>query len=134
MSQENVEFVRAVYASVGRGIDEELWDRVPPDFVADWSRRLIEPEVVRGPEKVRSYLSRGWEAFAEGYRNEPEEIIDAGDKVVAFVRAIGTGKASGAQVSARVAHVWTFREGRPVAVKYFGESTTEALEAAGLSE
>ena len=40
MSQENVEIVRAVYASIGRGIDEELWDRVPSDFVADWSRAV----------------------------------------------------------------------------------------------
>jgi uncharacterized protein len=134
MSQENVEIVRRVYASVGRGVDEGLWDQFSPDFVADWSRRLVDPEVVRGPEQVRSYLTRNLEAWGEGFSIEPDQLIDAGDKVLAFNRVIGRGKVSGAQVEARIAAVWTFREGKPVAMEYFGEDRAAALEAAGLSE
>jgi hypothetical protein len=132
MSQENLEFVRAVYASVDRGIDEELWQRFAPEFIFDLSRRLLESEVVRGRDEVRAYMGRVLEAWEEGYSNEPEELLDAGDKVVAFIRVSGTGKASGAQVDTRVAHVWTFRDGRPTSLEYFGDDRAAALEAAGL--
>ena len=63
-----------------------------------------------------------------------EELIDADDKVVAFVRTSGKGKGSGVQVEAHVGNVWTFRDGKPVEWKYFGEDRTAALEAAGLKK
>lgn len=132
MSRENVEFVRSVYAAVDRG-DEKIWDLVTPEFVMDASHRQIEPTVLRGRSQVRDYVNRGREAWQEGTnRWEPEELIDADDKVVAFLRTSGKGKESGAQVEAHVAHVWTFRDGDPVEVKYFGEDRAAALEAAGL--
>jgi ketosteroid isomerase-like protein len=134
MSKENVEFVRGVYAAVDRG-DEKVWDLVAPEFVMDASHRQIEPMVLRGRNQVRDYVNRGREAWEEGTnRWEPKELVDADDKVVAFVRTSGKGKESGAQVEAHVAHVWTFRDGNPVEVKYFGEDQAAALEAAGLKK
>jgi ketosteroid isomerase-like protein len=134
MSKENVEFVRAVYAAIDRG-DEKVWDLVAPEFVMDASHRQIEPMVLRGRDQVRDYVNRGREAWEEGTnRWEPKELVDADDKVVAFVRTSGKGKESGAQVEAHVAHVWTFRDGNPVEVKYFGEDQAAALEAAGLKK
>ena len=134
MSQENVEFVRRVYALIDRG-DETVWDLVTPEFVMDNSRRQIEPTVVRGRDQVRAYINSGREAWEEGTnRWEPEELIDADDKVVAFIRTSGKGKESGAQVEAHVAHVWTFRNGKPIAQEYFGDDRTAALEAAGLKK
>ncbi len=44
------------------------------------------------------------------------------------------GKSSGVEVDALVWNLWTFRDGRPIEVKYFGEDRAAALEAAGLSE
>ncbi|MDX6668317.1 MAG: hypothetical protein QOK04_1697, partial [Solirubrobacteraceae bacterium] len=54
MSQENVEFVRAFYAALDRG-DDSAWELLPPGFILDASRRLIDPEVVRGRDKARAY-------------------------------------------------------------------------------
>ena len=42
MSQEDVEFVRNLYAMIDRG-DAEAWDLLPGEFVIDLSRRLIDP-------------------------------------------------------------------------------------------
>jgi ketosteroid isomerase-like protein len=133
MSQENVEFVRRGYEALNRG-DESVWELIPADFVMDSSRRLIDPGVQIGRDEVRVYWDRLREAWDETYRYEPEELIDAGDKVVAFVQVSGGGKASGAQVEAPVAHVWTFRDGKPATLEYFGEDRAAALEAAGLPE
>ena len=43
-------------------------------------------------------------------------------------------KSSGVEVDALYDNVWTFRDGRPIEFKYFGEDRAAHLEAAGLEE
>ena len=135
MSQENVDFVRRIYSLLDQG-DDAVWDLAPPEFVADFSRRHINPVVLRSPDEVRAWAEREvaevWEGGHTGW--QPQELIDAGDKVLAFIRTSGRGKASGVEVEAYVWNVWTFRDGKPAAWTYFGEDRAGALEAAGLSE
>ena len=129
-----MEIVRLIYASLTRGGDD-LMDLVGPGFVIDFSRRLVDPFVLTLDEGVIDTARRGlletWEAPPTW---EPQELIDAGDKVFAFIRTRARGKASGVEVDAHVANVWTFRDGNPVELKYFGEDRAEALQAAGLEE
>jgi ketosteroid isomerase-like protein len=135
MSEENIEMVRRIFASRTRG-DGAWLKLVAPDFVMDYSRRLIDPFVIRGVDSPEG-AARGreqLEAWEEPPRMEPEELIDAGDKVLAFLHVSGRGRASGAEVDTHVAHVLTFRDGRAVEDVYFGEDRAAALEAAGLSE
>ena len=134
MSQENVEIARRLLALQSQR-DEAVWDELPPEFVFDFSRRLIDPVVLRGRDENRAWLERErqmWERGHLGY--EPKELIDAGDKVLALVRVSGRGKASGVEVEAYTWNVVTFRDGMPVEATYFGDDRAAALEAAGLSE
>ena len=134
MSQENVEIARRFLALLSQG-DEAAWDEMPPEFVFDFSRRLIDPVVLRGRDEMRAWMERErqmWEGDHVGY--EPKELIDAGDKVLALVRVSGRGKASGVEVEAYVWNVATFRDGKQVEMTYFGDDRAAALEAAGLSE
>src|SRR6476469_9887252 len=134
MSQENVESVRSLYAVLDQG-GEAFWDLIPPGIVFDFSRRLIDPVVLRGRDQARAFAERESEIWEGGYVGwEPEELIDAGDKVAAFIRVSGRGKASGVDVESRTWNVWTFRNGEPVELTYFGEDRAEALKAAGLEE
>ena len=134
MSQENVEIVRRVYALLDEG-DETVWDLASPGFVLDFSRRLIDPVVLRGRGQVQAWYDREMEMWEGGHnRWEPKELIGAGDKVVAFIRTSGRGKASGVEVEAYVWNVWMFRDGKGAEWTYFGEDQAAALEAAGLSE
>ena len=124
--------MRLIYASLTRGGDG-LMDLVGPDFVVDFSRRRVDPFVVTLDQEVLDALRREvlepWEAPPTW---EPQELVDAGDKVFAFIRTRARGKASGVEVDAHVANVWTFRDGKPVEFTYFGEDREGALEAAGL--
>ncbi len=131
MSQENVEFVRSFYAMIDRG-DEDAWELLPPDFMIDLSRRLIDPVMLRGPDEMRPFYRDLNETWADGARLEVEELIDAGDKVLVLVRFGGRGKTSGVEVEVLVWNLWTFRDGEPVGWTYFGEDRAEALKAAGL--
>ena len=133
MSQENVEIVRHVYLMLDRG-DAAAWDPIPSDFVSDFSRRLIDPVRLRGADEMRAFYRDLDSSWADGARLEAEELIDAGDKVLALIRFGGRGKMSGADVETLVWHVWTFRNGTPVEFTYFGGDRAAALEAVGLTE
>src|SRR5262245_52851012 len=134
MSQENVEIVRRLCALLDEG-DEAVWELVSPDCVLDFSRRLIEQVVLYGRDEIRAWLEREWEVWEGGRTDwQPEELIDAGDKVLVFTRFGGQGKGSGARVEARVWNLWTVRDGMAVKWEYFGEDRGAAIEAAGLSE
>ena len=135
MSQENVEIVRRLYGLLSQGDDEAVLKLVAPEFVFDFSRRLIDPVVLRGRDEVRAYWSANgqmWEGGHLGY--EPKELIDAGDKVLALVRVSARGKASGVPVEAHVWAVCRFSDGKLVEWTYFGDDRAAALEAVGLSE
>jgi ketosteroid isomerase-like protein len=124
MSQENVEIVRCIYAVLDRGDDEAFWKLVAPDFVVDFSRRLLDPVVLRGRGQVQAWSDREGEMWEGGHtRWQPEEVIDAGDKVIAFIRTGGRGKASGVEVAA---YVWTC--GRSAMASPSGGRTSEKTE------
>jgi uncharacterized protein len=132
MSEENVEIVRRVYVALSEGDADTLRDMAVPEFVADFSRRLVEPGVMRGIDEALGFLAQSRETWDEFPVWEPQELIDAGDKVVAFVRTGARGKGSGAGVEAYVWNLWTFRDGKLAEVIYFGDDKAAALEAVGL--
>jgi ketosteroid isomerase-like protein len=113
MSQKNVKYVRRIYALLDNGT-RQFWGLAPPGFVLDFSRRQINPAVIQGRNQVRAWADREGEIWEGGHMGwQPEEVTDAGEKVVAFIRTSGRGKASGVDVEAYVWNVWTFRDGKP---------------------
>lgn len=63
---------------------------------------------------------------------EPEELIDGADTVVALIRVVARGKIGGVEIETLVWNVWSFEDGKPVRLTYFGEDRTGAMEAAGV--
>ena len=135
MSQENLDVVRRAYEAWNRGdleaafefLDRDVEVSVPPDFP--------EAGTYRGRDEVRHWVAQQLLPILEEVRAEPERFLDAGDRVVAFVRYFGRGKASGIEVRGAVvdAHVWTLREGKVQKLQMY-QGTEKALEAVGLSE
>ena len=133
MSDENVEIVRRILAMLDQGDDPH--DLVAPEFVMDFSRRRLNPVVVRGRDEVRAFAEGDGQMWEGGHlAYQPKELIDAGDKVLAFVRVSGRGQASGVEVEAYTWAVWTFRDGKPVEWTYFGDDRASAFKAVGLEE
>lgn len=133
MSDANVQIVRRVYDALGEpGADvTALWD---PDVEFDVSRDVWGAVVggghYRGVEGVRAWMLDLYAAW-EQLDIDVEELIDAGDDVVAVIRVAGRGRVSGLEVEYRPAGVWTIRDGRIVRVVWFVERA-DALEAAGI--
>ena len=130
MSRGNVERVRRGYEALSRG---ELSHET---FNAEFE--IVEPseqpgaETRYGSKGVSDSMAALSEAF-EDFHFEPEKFVEAGDNVVALLRARGRGKGSGIVVERPVAHVWTFRDGEPVRVQIYLDRA-QAMEAVGVSE
>jgi ketosteroid isomerase-like protein len=133
MSQANANVVRAVVEAQRRRDWQAFRRLYDPDIEwedvsglwGDWGMR-------RGFEEVRDAWLTWFEAF-EQVNFEIEELVEAGDKVVALIRARARGRESGVVIDQRLPSVWTVRGGRVVRVRGYREAG-DARDAAGLSE
>jgi ketosteroid isomerase-like protein len=133
VSQGNANVVRAVveaqrrrdWQAFRRLYDPAIeWEDVS-GLWGDWGMR-------RGFEEVRDAWLTWFQAF-EQVDFEIEELVEAGDKVVALIRARARGRESGVVIDQRLPSVWTVRGGRVVRVRGYREAG-DARDAAGLSE
>ena len=129
MSRENVEFLRAVYAEWGRGNFSAGVDRYDPEAVLVQGEGFPEAGTYQGLEGFADYMHTFLDAW-EKVTIEAEELIDAGDSVVAAVLQVGVGKGSGASTDFRYFQVWTFREGKVIRLEVI-RNRDSAFAAAG---
>jgi ketosteroid isomerase-like protein len=133
VSQENVQLVQKlldVYNERSFGENIELID---PEIVWDLSRvEVPDGSSYTGRSELRGF-AEAWEEGFESEHVEAEEILDAGDRVVAMIHHRGRGKSSGIEVDQRFAMVWTLRGGRAVRMDMY-PTRDEALEAVGLPQ
>ena len=81
----------------------------------------------KGLDGVREFF-RDWLATWENYSSEIEELIGAGDEVLALMHEWGRGRQSGVPVDFRQVHVWTLRDGRLLRLRVY--ATREEAQAA----
>ena len=74
-----------------------------------------------------------WLDTWEDWEIELEQLVDAGDDVVAVVRQRGRSKATGLPVDMHFAQRWTLRDGMQIRMRMYA-NPQEALEAAGLRQ
>ena len=136
MSQENVEVVRGIYDAVARRDDMTPFEVYAEDIVWDISkarRNILTPRpVYHGHEGVREFWRDALSAFGE-VDFEVEELIDAGDQVLAVIREREVGRASGVPVETTHLAVWTLAGGKVTQLQVF-DDRQQAFEAAGLRE
>ena len=129
MSQENLEIIRRGYEH----FEATRQIRAHPDLVWDVSNLgWPDQQVYRGPEGAMQFNAEWADAWHD-WEIEPEEYIEAGERVVVVINQRGRSKATGIPVDMRFAQVWTLRDGQGIRMQMYA-SVEEALEAAGLSD
>jgi ketosteroid isomerase-like protein len=128
MRSENVETVRRAHQALNDGDMDALVVLCDEQFRLDMSDRIFNPAIYEGHDGIRRFYSEVREVW-ESYVWEPEELIEAGDGVVALLRSTARGRGSGVEVERHTAMVWSVREGRATAVRFFRDQN-EALRAA----
>jgi ketosteroid isomerase-like protein len=130
MSQEHVELVLAAYEFFART------GRYPLHLI-DPEVEMVESDELPGDLSGRGHanLRRAEEVLLEAFddwRNEVESAREVGgDRVLVFLRFVATGKGSGVEVIAEMAHLATVRDRKIVRWEMYGDRQ-KALQAAGL--
>jgi ketosteroid isomerase-like protein len=134
MSQANVEVVRRAVEAFRAGDMQRVFGMVDPAVEWDLSRATTWPEqpLYRGYDDVLRFFTE-WTGEWDDYEFDLEELLDAGDRVVAVVRDGGRSKTAGIKLERRHSEVWTLRDGKIVRIDLF-DTKAEALEAVGLRE
>ncbi len=133
MSQENVETIRNIYGAFRRGdvpavlaqMDQSIEWREAENFIYADRNPYIGPQAVL--EGVFMRLGSDWEEFTV----TPEEWLDAGNHVVVLGTYSGTHKATGRDVRAQFAHIWSVMGGRVVRFQQYTDTKQFAEAVAG---
>jgi uncharacterized protein len=121
----NVELARAAF----RAFEDRDMDAIErlctPDVEFDWSRRLIDPIVTHGYDGIRRFFEEV-DGIFDRIVFEIEEVLEFGDQVLMASTGRFRGRASGIDVTARAANLWTFRDGRLARFRFY-QSKEDAL-------
>ena len=132
MSQENVEVVRRGFIALNDGDVEGVLVEMDPGIEWYPTSDFVDIGPFRGHDGIRNLMSLVFAAFDE-YCLDPEELIDAGEAVIAPVHQTGRGKVSGIEADVQYILVFKLSEGKAVRVESY-YNRREALKAVGLEE
>jgi ketosteroid isomerase-like protein len=132
MSEDNVEIVRRAFQAWDRQDYEAAASHFSVDLEIDASDRILNPAVYTGIDGARRFRNEIAEAWGE-FHVEIEDLVSGGDEVVALVRSIARGRASGAEVESRAAWVVDLRDQKVTRLRLYRDRR-QALEAAGLRQ
>ena len=137
MSQENVKLVLA--AAQGGDLirwlpDDAVWAdceaNLRPDFEHVSVNRVESPVTHPDAQSLRRGWSR-WVAPWEAYRQEIDEAIDCGDRVLLLVTHFARAAETEHEVEMKGASLWTVRDGKIVLMESYTDRS-DALKAVGL--
>ena len=111
MSSQDVEIVQRAHDALNRGDMDALVGLCDAGFRLDMSDRIFNPAVYEGHEGIRRFYSEVRDVWAS-YVWQPEEIIEAGENIVALLRSTGRGRGSGVEVERDTAMLWSLSGGR----------------------
>jgi len=124
--------VRGLYGAFGRGNVGAVLGAMSPDIV--WNEAENFPYADRNPyvgpnavaEGVFGRIGADWDGFAVNV----EELIEAGERVVALGRYTGANKKTGQKISAQFAHVWRVQGGKVASFQQYAD-TLQVVRASG---
>jgi uncharacterized protein len=119
MPGSNVEVVRAIVTAFNEGRFAEALELCTDDVEFDWSRRMLDGQVLQGRDATIRFLEETREIFDE-IHIPSEDLTDLGDGLVLlYGTARFKGRASGLDVEAAAANLWTVRDGKVARFRFY---------------
>ena len=126
MSRENIEIVRNSYRAYVRGDLEAAFGVLDP-AIEIYDHDIPDAGKYHGWEGMLAWQT-DWESGWKSWRWDPEDFIDAGDRVVAILHLYAHGRGSGVDVEGVDGAVWMLSDGKAIRLDYYG-SKEQAMEA-----
>ena len=131
VSQQNVDTVLQAVEAVNRGEPESVRHLFDEDVLWEPARSGIEGSY-HGVQGMREWWADTRENF-ESFELKLEDVRDAGSGVLTIGTIHVRGTGSGAEAEVPIAAIWTFKDGRLVHFKDYGDRRV-ALKTAGLED
>lgn len=132
MSKENVGLVQSMYAAFASGDVPAVLEAMDPEIVWNEAENFpyADGNPYVGPDAIVEGVFMRMVGEWEYWNLVIEEVLDAGDRVVALGRYQAKNKATGTKINAQFAHFWSFREGKAVTFQQYAD-THQAQRAVG---
>lgn len=129
MSHNNVQFVKSLYDSFAAGdvpaVLAGLHDQVEWNEAENFPYADHSPYI--GPAALAEGLFRRLGEDWEYWHADVDDLLDAGDNVLAMGRYRAAHKGTGKKLDAQFAHVWWVRDGKVVKFQQY----VDTLQVAG---
>ena len=124
MSQHNVDVIRAIYNAFAAGDVPGVLAHMTPDirWVEADNFPYADGNPYIGPEAVLSGVFARCATEWDGFSVNIDEILDAGDTVVALGRYTGAYKATGRRQHTQIAHIWRLKNGKAAAFQQHADT------------
>jgi ketosteroid isomerase-like protein len=135
--RDNLEALRWLYEQLGRGDFWAAREILDPEIEWEWAASMMD--VVGGGQLTYHGIDgveeaiRDWFEAWDWFWIELDELIPAGDEIVAVVRRRGCPKGSRVELETDAAEIWTMRDGKAIRYKAYDDRQA-ALEAAGVGD
>jgi len=124
MSSENLALIQGLYDAFAVGDMPGVLGRMAPDIVWNEAENFpyadgnpyVGPEAIAGGVFLR--CATEWDGFA----SVAEELLDAGDTIIALGRYTGTYKATGKAMNTQMVHVWRVSGGKAVRFQQYADT------------
>jgi len=132
MSQENVALIRGIYDGFAAGDVGAVLGAMSPDIVWNEAENFpyADGNPYVGPQAVAEGVFARCIGEWDGFAVDVEEILDAGDTIVALGRYGGSCKATGKAMNPQLAHVWRVADGKAVGFQQYVD-TLQVARATG---
>ena len=132
MSQENVALIRGIYDGFAAGDVPAVLGAMSPDIVWNEAENFpyADGNPYVGPQAVAEGVFARCIGEWDGFAVSVDEILDAGDTIVALGRYGGSCKATGKAMNPQLAHVWRVADGKAVAFQQYVD-TLQVARATG---
>ena len=124
MSLENVKIVESMYEAFGKGDIPTVLAGLDPQ-VGWWEAEnfiYADKNPYVGPDAVLTGVFMRIATEWEGFTVSPNEVLDAGDTIIAQGYYSGTYRKTGKQARAQFAHFFTFRDGKIVKFQQYTDT------------
>jgi ketosteroid isomerase-like protein len=124
MSASNMALIQGLYNAFAAGDVPGVLGAMSPDIVwreaDDFPYADHNPYV--GPQAIAEGVFMRCATEWDGFGVEVDEILDAGDTVVALGHYFGTYKATGTPQRTQLVHVWRIADGKAVAFQQYANT------------
>jgi uncharacterized protein len=110
VSEHDVESLLRIYHALSRWDVDELVSDLAHDIELSLPDTLPWGGTHHGHEGVRAFASISQDHL-DGRWADPDDFLDAGDRMVVLGRMRGRAKASGREYEVEFVHVWTMTDG-----------------------